>query len=55
MPPDDAIDLLQMYEGDDSIVGIYAWRGNPGVRAEMMVVTPAGELVQRLVIVYEQH
>ncbi|MEX1158782.1 MAG: hypothetical protein WEC79_07630 [Thermomicrobiales bacterium] len=51
-PPDDEIVLLEGREEDALIVASYAWNSAPDQHAGEMVITPDGDRIARLVVVY---
>jgi hypothetical protein len=52
-PPDDEIELLEVAQDSEGrVVGSYAWRRRPGVRAGALVLVPREERIARLVIHY---
>ncbi len=53
-PPDDEIVPLTVTEDSDTVAVVYAWRRAPGERAGVMVITPRGDQIARLRIIYER-
>jgi hypothetical protein len=52
-PPDDEIELLDVaQDAEGRVVGTYAWRRRPGVRAGALVLLPRDGRIARLVIHY---
>ena len=51
-PPDDEIDVLEAREEEEGIIVVYAWRGIPQQPAGTMILTPQGEKIGRLVVIY---
>jgi hypothetical protein len=52
-PPDDEIDVVSSEEGEHEIVARYAWRADEGRPAGRMIITPRGDLIERLVVTFE--
>jgi steroid delta-isomerase len=52
-PPDDEIDVLDVRERDGVVEALYGWRRNGGVVAGRMLLIPAGDLIERLVVTFE--
>jgi hypothetical protein len=53
-PPDDEIVPLAISADGDTVSVVYAWQRAPGERAGVMVLTPRGDQIARLLIVYER-
>ena|SRR5215212_10138131 len=51
-PPDDEIDVLETRQEGEALVAVYAWRGVPQQPAGTMILTPKGEQIGRLVVIY---
>jgi len=51
-PPDDEIVLLDVRDEDGLLVASYAWNSAPEEFAGEMVITPDGDRIARLVVVY---
>jgi steroid Delta-isomerase len=52
-PPDDEIDVLDVRERDGVIEALYGWRRDGGAAAGRMLLTPAGDLIEGLVVTFE--
>ena len=51
-PPDDEIVLLNARTDDGQLIASYAWASAPTEHAGDMVITPDGDRIARLVVVY---
>jgi steroid Delta-isomerase len=50
---DDEIDILDVREHEGVIEALYGWRRDGGATAGRMLLTPAGELIERLLVTFE--
>ena len=51
-PPDDEIAVLATREENGKIIAEYAWRRAPRAQAGGLIITPAGDKIARLVVIY---
>ena len=51
-PPDDEILLLELRAGGPTVVGVYAWAGEPGRVAGEIHLTRAGDEIVRLLVTF---